>query len=139
MNHFFKEIFSDLKSASLSLKKGEAYDFQIHAEKDEAETNKKLQQRIQALYEEGRKRDPEVFKDNIRLNPEKLRTVVGYLESIHLGNTDLDSKGRAFETFMGSFFRGDFGQYFTPRPIVNFIVNTTTVPLNNQINSIGYD
>ena len=70
------------------------------------------------------------FKDDIRLSPEKLRTVVGYLESIHLGNTDLDSKGRAFETFMGSFFRGDFGQYFTPRPIVKFIVDV--LPINND-------
>ena len=53
--------------------------------------------------------------------------MVSYLESIHLGNTDLDSKGRAFETFMGSFFRGDFGQYFTPRPIVKFIVETLPI------------
>lgn len=34
----------------------------------------------------------------------------------------MDSKGRAFETFMGNFFRGEFGQYFTPRPIVKFII-----------------
>jgi type I restriction enzyme M protein len=106
---------------------GKPYDFQIFSEQDENTTNKKLKQRIQALYEEGRKKDPEVFKDDIRLSPEKLRTVVGYLESIHLGNTDLDSKGRAFETFMGSFFRGDFGQYFTPRPIVNFIVDSLPI------------
>jgi len=122
-----KLIFCKIWDERKARKKGEAYDFQIHAEKNEAETNKKLQERIHALYEEGRKKDPEVFKDNIRLNPEKLRTVVGYLESIHLGNTDLDSKGRAFETFMGSFFRGDFGQFFTPRPIVNFIVNTLPI------------
>ncbi len=122
-----KLIFCKIWDERKARKKGDAYDFQIHAEKDEAETNKKLQQRIQALYEEGRKKDPEVFKENIRLNPEKLRTVVGYLESIHLGNTDLDSKGRAFETFMGAFFRGDFGQYFTPRPIVNFIVDTLPI------------
>jgi type I restriction-modification system DNA methylase subunit len=75
------------------------------------------------LYEEGRKKDAEVFKDEIRLSASKARTVVSYLESINLSETDLDSKGRAFETFMGSFFRGDFGQYFTPRPIVKFIVD----------------
>jgi len=122
-----KLIFCKIWDERIARKKGEAYDFQIFSEASEEKTNKKLQQRIQALYEEGRKQDPEVFKDGIRLNPEKLRTVVGYLESIHLGNTDLDSKGRAFETFMGSFFRGDFGQYFTPRPIVDFIVNTLPI------------
>ena len=31
---------------------------------------------------------------------------------------------------MGSYFRGDFGQYFTPRPIVKFIVNS--LPITNE-------
>lgn len=53
--------------------------------------------------------------------------MVSYLESINLSDTDLDSKGRAFETFMGSFFRGDFGQYFTPRAIVKFIVDVLPI------------
>ena len=125
-----KIIFCKIWDEQKPRKKGEAYDFQIFSESTEVKTNKELQKRINALYAEGRKKDPEVFKDDIRLSPEKLRTVVGYLESIHLGNTDLDSKGRAFETFMGSFFRGKFGQYFTPRPIVKFIVNT--LPINND-------
>lgn len=92
--------------------------------------NKRLTERISSLYEEGRKKDPEVFRDNIRLSPEKIRTVVGYLESVNLGETDLDAKGRAFGTFMDSFFRGNFGQYFTPRPIVKFI--TDVLPITNE-------
>lgn len=125
-----KLIFCKIWDERKPRKKGEAYDFQIFSENTETKTNKELQNRINALYAQGRKKDPEVFKDDIRLSIEKLRTVVGYLESIHLGNTDLDSKGRAFETFMGSFFRGDFGQYFTPRPIVKFIVDT--LPIKND-------
>ncbi|MCE7980897.1 MAG: restriction endonuclease subunit M [Caldilinea sp. CFX5] len=125
-----KLIFCKIWDERKPRKRGDPYDFQIFSEKTESETNKKLQERIRALYEEGRKKDPEVFKDNIRLSTEKLRTVVGYLESVDLGKTDLDSKGRAFETFMGSFFRGDFGQYFTPRPIVKFIVDT--LPITND-------
>lgn len=125
-----KLIFCKIWDERKPRKKGEPYGFQIFSESTETKTNKELQNRINALYAEGRKKDPEVFKDNVRLNIEKLRTVVGYLESIHLSNTDLDSKGRAFETFMGSFFRGDFGQYFTPRPIVKFIVDT--LPINSD-------
>nr|VFK14503.1 MAG: N-6 DNA Methylase [Candidatus Kentron sp. LPFa] len=83
-----------------------------------------------ARDEEGRKKDPEVFREDIRLTPERLRTVVSYLESINLEDTDLDSRGRAFEAFMGSFFRGDFGQYFTPRPIVSFVVDC--LPIKND-------
>ena len=53
---------------------------------------------------EGRKKDPEVFKDDIRLSPAKLRTVVDYLESVNLSKTDLDSKGRAFRDILGLVF-----------------------------------
>lgn len=74
-----------------------------------------------------RKNDTEIFREGIKLNATKARTVVSYLEGIDLLNTYLDSKGRAFETFMGSFFRGDFGQYFTPRNIVSFIVDSLPI------------
>jgi type I restriction enzyme M protein len=123
-------------------KKGQPYDFQVFSILEEEEPdsqkrtyreNEELSNRIKALYEVGRKEDSEVFKEDINLNPEKLRTVVGYLESINLGKTDLDSKGRAFETFMGSFFRKDFGQYFTPRPIVKFIVDVLPISHNSLV------
>ncbi len=118
-----KLIFCKIWDERRPRKQGEPYDFQVFSEETPSKTNAELLTRIKNLYEEGRKKDPEVFKDDIRLSAEKLRTVVGYLESVNLNETDLDSKGRAFETFMGSFFRGDFGQYFTPRPIVKFIVD----------------
>lgn len=131
----FCKIWDERKARNI----GEPYDFQIITvskteERDERKRrlieNDNLYNRVKALYEEGRKRDAEVFRDNIRLTPEKIRTVVGYLESVNLGETDLDSKGRAFETFMGSFFRGNFGQYFTPREIVDFIVDV--LPIRND-------
>jgi type I restriction enzyme M protein len=59
--------------------------------------------------------------------------VVGYLAPTNLNKTDLDSKGRAFETFMGNFFRGEFGQYFTPRPIVKFIIECLPITDNSFV------
>jgi len=128
-----KLIFCKIWDERKPRKAGEPYDFQIFSEKTVEKTNAGLMNRIIALYEEGRKKDPEVFKDDIRLSPEKLRTVVGYLESVNLGDTDLDSKGRAFETFMGSFFRGDFGQFFTPRQIVKFIIDVLPIHHNSLV------
>lgn len=137
-----KLIFCKIWDERTTRKKGEPYDFQIFNEpipKDASDEEKKrieqkiseeLYKRILAIYEIGKKKDKEVFKDNIRLNPQKVKTVVGYLQAINLSETDLDSKGKAFETFMGSYFRGDFGQYFTPRSIVKFIVNS--LPINNE-------
>lgn len=34
---------------------------------------------------------------------------------------------------MGSFFRGDFGQYFTPRPIVKFIVDVLPITHDSMV------
>ena len=143
-----KLIFCKIWDEKKARKIGEPYDFQIitvdaseivnfdklgEVQKSRAiqnEENRRLTDRINKLYEEGRKKDPEVFRDNIRLTPEKVRTVVEYLQDINIGETDLDAKGRAFETFMNSFFRGNFGQYFTPRPIVEFIVDV--LPIRNE-------
>lgn len=75
----------------------------------------------------GEKKDPEVFKDDIKLDKHKIYTVVQYLQDINLSKTDLDAKGLAFQSFMGEFFRGDFGQFFTPKPIVEFIVTAIGV------------
>jgi type I restriction enzyme M protein len=134
-----KLIFCKIWDERKPRKIGTPYDFQIITEQGigkttqevEADalkkTNAKLFERITELYEEGRKKDPEVFRDNIRLTPERARTIVEYLQDINLNKTDLDSKGRAFETFMDSFFRGSFGQYFTPRPIVKFIVDVLPI------------
>ena len=44
------------------------------------------------------------------------------LEAINFNKTDLDTKGVAFEQFLDGFFKGDFGQYFTPREIIQFTV-----------------
>ncbi len=137
-----KLIFCKIWDERKPRKMGEPYDFQVitvskNEEKDERKRrlmeNDQLYRRIAALYEEGRNRDKEVFRDNIRLTPEKIRTVVSYLESVNLSETDLDSKGRAFETFMGSFFRGNFGQYFTPREIVKFIVDVLPITHDSKV------
>lgn len=137
-----KLIFCKIWDERKARKIGEPYEFQVYDEpvpkkasdeqkaKIEAKKTDELYKRILALYAEGKKVDQEVFKDNIRLNAQKVRTVVSYLEGVNLTKTDLDAKGRAFETFMGSYFRGDFGQYFTPRRIVEFIVNV--LPIKND-------
>lgn len=121
-----KLIFCKIWDERKPRKKGQAYDFQDFTGEQPSE----LLQRIQNIYEQGKTKDPEVFKEPIRLSANELKTIVGYLSELNLHDTDLDSKGRAFETFLGSFFRGDFGQYFTPREVVDFIVKV--LPIDNE-------
>ena len=121
-----KLIFCKIWDEKHPRKTADPYDFQIFRD----ETPEELLVRVKALYSQGRKKDPEVFKEDINLSADETQTIVKYLQRINLNKTDLDSKGKAFETFMGSYFRGDFGQYFTPRPIVKFIVDS--LPIDNS-------
>jgi type I restriction enzyme M protein len=122
-----KLIFCKIWDERKPRKIGEPYNFQIYSSDKGTD---KLLERIKGIYSEGREKDKEVFKDDIRLDSQELNTVVGYLAPINLNKTDLDCKGRAFETFMGNFFRGDFGAYFTPRSIVRFIIEC--LPITHQ-------
>lgn len=119
--------------------KGEPFDFQIiyypedKEDKNNIKAKTELEKRIRILYEQGRKKDPEVFKDDIKLDKHKIFTVVQYLQDINLTKTDLDAKGLAFQRFMGEFFRGDFGQFFTPNAIVNFIVKSVGIEKDYKV------
>ena len=123
-----KLIFCKIWDERAPRKPGEPYDFQVF--KGDKDKGGDLKKRIQAIYEQGRAKDKEVFQEDIRLSNAEMQTVVGYLADTNLSETDLDSKGRAFETFMTGFFRGEFGQYFTPRNIVKFIVDA--LPITND-------
>lgn len=90
-----KLIFVKISDEQKPRKKGEPYQFQIKTH----EPSSKLAERINALYNEQKVKDPEVFTDSIKVDDRVLRTVVSHLESINLNKTDLDVKGVAFEQF----------------------------------------
>jgi type I restriction enzyme M protein len=113
-----KVIFVKISDEKARRKNGEPYEFQIKTH----ESASALADRIRALYRKEQSRDPEVFSENIKIADGSLRTIVSHLEGIDLSRTDLDTKGLAFEQFMDGFFKGDFGQYFTPREIIDFTV-----------------
>jgi len=88
----------------------------------EEETSGELAKRIFKLYKAEQELEPGVFTEPINVDPPILAQVVEHLEAISLDRTELDTKGVAFEEFMGGFFKGDFGQYFTPRELIAFSV-----------------
>jgi type I restriction enzyme M protein len=69
--------------------------------------------------------DDQIFEDDERMNlkPATAREIVRLLEKYNLSDTSEDVKGVAFERFLGRTFRGEIGQFFTPRSIVEFMVH----------------
>lgn len=96
----------------------EEYKFQVKA----GETPKDIAEKVREIYEKVKNKNSKVFKVNIKLSDRVIYEVVRILQVISLRSTDLDIKGRAFEKFLGKVFRGEYGQYFTPRNAVKFMV-----------------
>jgi type I restriction enzyme M protein len=69
-------------------------------------------------------RNDRIFGDDEKLNLKRETgfEIVRLLERYNLSDTSEDIKGIAFERFLGRTFRGEIGQFFTPRTIVEFIV-----------------
>lgn len=60
--------------------------------------------------------------DSIKIKQTSFEAIVKELQKYNLSTTSDDVKGIAFEKFLGKTFRGELGQFFTPRTIVDFMV-----------------
>lgn len=61
--------------------------------------------------------------EKINLKYNTVEAIVKELEKYNLSDTSEDIKGIAFERFLGRTFRGEIGQFFTPRSIVEFMIH----------------
>ena len=117
-----KILFIKIRDEKKARRDGEPYDFQIKTH----EAPESVANRINDLYQEAKAQDPEVFTEDIEVDQNRLFSVVSHLQGISLNHTDLDVKGIAFERFLGNFFKGEIGQFFTPREVVEFMVDMVT-------------
>ncbi len=69
-------------------------------------------------------KDDDLFDPNekIKIKQGSFEAIVKELEIYNLSTTSDDVKGIAFEQFLGRTFRGELGQFFTPRTIVDYMV-----------------
>jgi len=110
----FTKIFDER-----STKNEEYYRFQIGTHEEQ----RNVVRRIKEIYAEVQDKEPDVFKGEIELRDRLVFRLVEILQDLSFSRTDLDIKGRAFEKFLGMLFRGEFGQFFTRREIVEFMVD----------------
>ena len=68
-------------------------------------------------------KDDHLFEesDEIKIRENSFIQILEKLQNFNLSDTQDDVKGIAFEQFLGTTFRGELGQYFTPRTIVDFM------------------
>lgn len=88
------------------------------------ETTAAVANRIHERFRQACAQDPSVFRPGARISlpDRKIAEVVRCLQEVSFMMTDADIIGAAFESFFGSVFRGELGQYFTMRQLSRFVV-----------------
>ena len=85
----------------------------------------KIPEFYQFLFEKTKEefKDDDLFSEyeKMRIKEGSFEAIVEELQKYNLSITSDDVKGIAFEQFLGKTFRGDLGQFFTPRTVVDFM------------------
>lgn len=115
-DEIFKLIFAKLYDEQ-SKKPTQELDFQT-------KKGTKLRPAVEALFTKAKGKWKDVFKDKeeIELSEETLIAVVSELQEYKLLETDFEILDAAFEHMISGDSKGEKGQYFTPRPVIDIIV-----------------
>ena len=92
--------------------------------KNYGDTESELKAKIQDLFDKARSKWEGVFPEGskIDLTPSHLAVCVSSLEGVKLFNSNLDVVDEAFEYLINKSSKGEKGQYFTPRYVIDMCV-----------------
>lgn len=84
-----------------------------------------IRERVLELFEKVKVQYNDVIEisENISIDAKCLTYIVGELQLYSLKDSSRDAVGEAFEIFIGPSLKGGQGQFFTPRNVVNMIIN----------------
>mgnify|MGYP000983469479 CR=1 FL=1 len=88
------------------------------------DTETELKDNIQKLFDKAKNKWDGVFSEEakILLSPSHLSVCVSSLQDVKLFNSNLDVVDDAFEYLMSKSSKGEKGQYFTPRYVIDMCV-----------------
>ncbi|MFZ1326386.1 MAG: type I restriction enzyme HsdR N-terminal domain-containing protein [Candidatus Contendobacter sp.] len=92
--------------------------------KNYGDTETELKAKIQHLFDKARAKWEGVFSEGARidLTPSHLAVCVSSLEKVKLFNSNLEVVDEAFEYLINKSSKGEKGQYFTPRYVIDLCV-----------------
>lgn len=98
-------------------------------------TEFKLKEAIQELFDKANKKWKGVFEQNskIALSPSHLSICIASLQNIKLFNSNLEVIDDAFEYLMSKSSKGEKGQFFTPRYVIEMCVRMMNPHQNERM------
>lgn len=127
----FKLIFTKLYDELICANDSTAY----LRFRNNGNTDYELKEKIQSLFDEAKKKWEGIFTEEskILLSPSHLAVCVSTLQDIKLFNNNLDVVDDAFEYLMSKSQKGEKGQYFTPRYVIDMCVKMMNPTVKDKI------
>ncbi len=115
------EDYDTLKEA---VKKVSDVDFRPMEFRNTGQTDTELEDKIQNLFNRAKKKWPGVFSEDatFKLSDSLLSICVSSLQDVKLFNSNLQVVDEAFEYLVNKSAKGEKGQYFTPRHVIDMCV-----------------
>ena len=115
----FTKLYDEWYSGQGNRRKTRSLEF-----RNTGQTEAALKTKIQDLFNGAKKKWEGVFSEDakISLTPSHLSVCVSSLENVKLFNSNLDVIDEAFEYLINQSSKGDKGQYFTPRYVIDMCV-----------------
>lgn len=127
----FKLIFTKLYDEMESGRKPDR-----HLEfRNYGDTETELKDKLQALFDQAKGKWTGVFSDDAKLmlTPSHLSVCVSSLQDVKLFNSNLDVVDEAFEYLINKSSKGEKGQYFTPRYVIDMCVRMLNPTANETM------
>ena len=119
-----KEERGDYEKVKTALEKLDDSSFRVLEFRNTGQSESELKNKIQKLFDEAKAKWSGVFEsaNQIQLSPSHLSISVSSLQDIKLFNSNLQIIDEAFEYLVNKSSRGEKGQYFTPRHVIDMCV-----------------
>jgi len=119
-----KEDRGDYDKVKEILAKIDDSGFRVLEFRNTGQSEGELKKKIQKLFDEAKAKWPGVFDEasQILLSPSHLSVVVSGFQDIKLFNSNLQIIDEAFEYLVSKSSKGEKGQYFTPRHVIDMCV-----------------
>lgn len=116
---------SDFEKLKVVLEQIDDNDFRALEFRNTGQSEGELKKKIQSLFDDAKEQWPGVFpaESKIDLSPSHLSICVSSLQDVKLYNSNLQIIDEAFEYLVSKSSKGEKGQYFTPRHVIDMCVN----------------
>lgn len=118
------DALGDFEKLKTVLKDVDTSDFRVLEFRNTGQSEGELKRKIQRLFDEAKRKWHGVFPDESRidLSPSHLSVCVSSLQDVKLFNSNLQVIDEAFEYLVSKSSKGEKGQYFTPRHVIDMCV-----------------